>query len=630
ALYQFDLDPASGALVGAGPSAIIPIPQIATDPADARPFGLGSHDGLIYVGGVDSAQLSGGTPSAWVAAFNPATTTFAVAPVARFPLAFNRGCAYVVKTALNGARCSALDGSANWRAWGTPPSSADGPDPTNGNIVRTEVDPQPMVSDIAFDDNGDMSLGFRDRFGDQSGRLIPSGSVSGVPLRITSYTFGDTLRLARTGPTFTLENNGTSGGVTGTAGDGMGPGGGEFYSGDNSLYNVTEFGVPALEGHDEVTSGALHHQPSTPELATTAYDVFGRWDTLGVRFMTDTGNDAPAGGDSTDLNVRAYALYTGTQGGTTPFGKANGLGDLEALCDQAPIELGNYVWFDANHNGIQDAGEKPIPGVKVTLAGATGVPLATAVTDSTGQYWFVSAGAPNLPSSPDASYGVVAGAIQPGTSYSMTFDASGADTQALGIAASALQITVAGQGTPTINSKPTVTGAGLPAVAVHTGGPGANDHTFDAGFAATTARISLVKSVNGDDANTPRGPTIEVPGTATFTYLVTNSGEVALTRVAVSDDKLGAITCPKTQLAVGESMTCTSAAAATAGQYTNTGTVSGTAPDGSVVTATDVANYFGQPTGVLDTTTIAGGDTTSASLTGLDAGTSHSGGSAAG
>ena len=67
----------------------------------------------------------------------------------------------------------------------------------------------------------------------------------------------------------------------------MGPGGGEFYSGDNSLYNVSELGIPTLEGHDEVTSGALHHQPSTPELATTAYDVFGRWDTLGVRFLTD-------------------------------------------------------------------------------------------------------------------------------------------------------------------------------------------------------------------------------------------------------------------------------------------------------------------------------------------------------
>jgi hypothetical protein len=611
-LYVFDLDPATGAMRGGGPSARVAIPALASVPDDSRPFGLGSRDGILYVGGVDSAQ-SGGTPTAWVVTFDPSTSSFSPTPVAQFSLAYPRGCAFVAKTGLGTTRCAALDGGAAWRAWSATPSSADAPDIASGRVVRTQVDPQPELSDIAFDDAGNMSLGFRDRFGDQSGRFIPAGTVPNAlsptgtwPLYLTSYTMGDTLRLARTGTAaWTLESNGTSGGVTGTAGDGLGPGGGEFYDADNSLYRVLESGIQVLEGHDEVTMGALHHQPGTPQLATTAYDVFGRWDTLGVRFMTDTGDDAPHGGDSTDLNVRAYSLSTGTFGGTSPFGKANGLGDLEALCDRAPIEIGNYVWFDTDRDGVQDATEKPIPGVTVTLRDASKATLATATTDVTGQYWFVSADAPNLPATPGPSYGVVADGIEPDTTYSLTFDVSTADTSGIGVAPGDLVITTAGQGTPTTGSKPTASGGGLPTVTVHTGGAGANDHTFDAGYQPAEApAISLVKSVNGEDADTAPGPTVAIGDPVAFTYLVTNSGSVTLDDIALSDDQLGAVQCPKSTLVAGESMTCTAADTAVAGQYVNVGTVTGSPlPGGPDVTASDSAHYVGQTASVLDVTT---------------------------
>ena len=615
-LYVFDLDPATGNLVGTGPVAKVAIPAVATAADDSRPFGLGNHDGVVYVGGVDSGQTSGAVPSAWVLRFDPATNTFVGGPVTQFPLGFNRGCAYVAKTILSGNRCSAVDGYASWRAWGTQPSSADTPDINAGQVIRTQVDPQPILSDLVFDDNGDMTLGFRDRWGDQSGRYIPAGTVpnpispalGNFALLLNTYSFGDTLRAARTSPTtWQLESNGASGGVTGTANTGMGPGGGEFYGADNSLYNVDNFGVPTLEGHDEVTMGGLVHLPSSPEVATTAYDVFGRWDTLGVRFLTDTGKDAPKGADSTDLNVRAYALYRGTLGGTTPFGKANGLGDLEALCDQAPLELGNYVWYDADRDGVQDPTEKPIPGVKVNLLDATGTVLATAITDAGGQYWFVSAGAPNLPASPDTSYGLVPGGVLPNTKYSMTFDSAGANTAALGIPASALTITIAKQGSPTTDSDPVSTDGGLPTLGLTTGGPGSNDHTFDAGYSSEKApRISLVKSVNGNDANTAPGPTVDAGSTVTFTYLITNTGDLTLTAVALADDRIGAINCPKTTLLAGESETCSATAVAITGRYTNIGTVTGTAPDGSLVSAKDPANYIGQQAVVLGSTTIVG------------------------
>lgn len=622
-LYAFALDPDTGNLVGSGPSGTYPIPANAQAPGDSRPFGLGVRDGLLYIGGVDSAQSTGATPSAWIIRFDPATSSFS-APVATFGLGFNRGCAYVARNAISGGRCSANDGSANWRAWGAPLSSGDTPDLGAGRVVRTQVGAQPMLSDIEFDDAGNMTVGFRDRFGDQSGRYIPAGTVpnpispilGNVPLFLTSYTFGDTLRLERTGEnSWQLEDNGTSGGVTGTANSGMGPGGGEFYDADNSLYNTIQFGFPTLEGHDEVTMGGLYHQPSTPEMTTTAYDVFGRWDLLGVRHLTDTGNDAPGGGDATSLNVRTYAIFRGTLGGPTPFGKANGLGDLEALCDRAPIELGNFVWYDGDLDGVQDPDEKPIPGVTVTLRDAAGAPLATAVTDSSGRYWFASPGAPNLPASPGPSVGTVPGGIKPGTTYSMTFDASTAQTASLGLTPGELVITVANQGSPTIGSKPTVSGGGLPTLSLTTGGPGSNDHRFDAGYRSTRPpSIRLVKSVNDQDANTAPGPTLNAGDPVTFTYVITNNGGTTLTNIALSDDKLGAVTCPATTLQVGDSMTCTATSTVVEGPYVNIGTVTGRAPDQTAVRATDPANYVGVRAGIFGTTTtvIAPGPTTTA------------------
>ena len=56
--------------------------------------------------------------------------------------------------------------------------------------------------------------------------------------------------------------------------------------------------------------------------------------------------------------------------------------------------VGDYVWFDANKNGIQDAGEAPFAGMKVVLqqkdgAGYVSVPgTGTVATDASGKYTF--------------------------------------------------------------------------------------------------------------------------------------------------------------------------------------------------------------------------------------------------
>ena len=105
--------------------------------------------------------------------------------------------------------------------------------------------------------------------------------------------------------------------------------------------------------------------------------------------------------------------------------------------------------------------------------------------------------------------------------------------------------------------------------------------------------ITIVKKTNGTDNDVAPGPTVAVGSTVTWTYLVTNTGNVPLTNVIVTDNQGVTVSCPATTLASGDSMTCTATGAAVAGQYTNIGSVTGTPPTGSNVTASNPDHYFG-------------------------------------
>ncbi len=89
-------------------------------------------------------------------------------------------------------------------------------------------------------------------------------------------------------------------------------------------------------------------------------------------------------------------------------------------------------------------------------------------------------------------------------------------------------------------------------------------------------QIDIEKATNGEDADVAPGPTVPVGSPVTWTYVVTNTGNVPLADVAVTDDKLGAITCPTTSLAPTETMTCSADGTAMEGQYANLATVAGT------------------------------------------------------
>ena len=107
--------------------------------------------------------------------------------------------------------------------------------------------------------------------------------------------------------------------------------------------------------------------------------------------------------------------------------------------------------------------------------------------------------------------------------------------------------------------------------------------------------IDLEKATNGEDADTAPGPSLDAGDDVVWTYLVTNTGTVSLSNVAVEDDQEGAIDCPQDTLEPGESMTCTHNGTAELGQYANLGTVTGVAPDGSTVSDDDPSHYNGEP-----------------------------------
>jgi|GEM_PF-6898268 len=94
-------------------------------------------------------------------------------------------------------------------------------------------------------------------------------------------------------------------------------------------------------------------------------------------------------------------------------------------------------------------------------------------------------------------------------------------------------------------------------------------------FGAAPA-IDVEKSTNGEDADTGTGPFIPLGDGVEWTYVVTNTGNVPLTGIVVTDNVIGEI-CTIPLLLPGDSETCTFAALAEqANQYENIADVVGT------------------------------------------------------
>ena len=303
--------------------------------------------------------------------------------------------------------------------------------------------------------------------------------------------------------------------------------------------------------------------------------VFGPADQIAVTVqMTPTGNTA---GD-------IYANQTA--------GDAVGLqlevGPVVATETITASQIGDLVFDDANANGVQDIGEAGISGFGVQLSGtdSDGNPvLLTTVTDAGGIYSF-----PNLQSG----------------NYIVTF------TPASLLANQHFTVQKAGTDDEVDSDGNTLTGVTGPIVLA----PNTVDSTWDQGVFTANPEIMLVKYINENDANTAPGVGVGYGSTMNVTFDITNTGNMRLAPVVLTDDTIDVadIACPETALDPAATMTCTATypAPAPGVQHTNIATVIGTPvvlADGTElddVNDTDLANAYVPAGGVSITKSVVG------------------------
>jgi uncharacterized repeat protein (TIGR01451 family) len=207
--------------------------------------------------------------------------------------------------------------------------------------------------------------------------------------------------------------------------------------------------------------------------------------------------------------------------------------------------LGDFVWLDADRDGVQDASEAGIAGLLVTLTGGgadglingIGDTTTTTTTDADGFYGFNNLAA-------GVQYQVTF--IKPAGTLFTTRDAGGNDTFD--------------------SDADTTTGKSQ----IVTLSAGQNNPTIDAGVVLARPGIDIEKTTNGtpnanptapnyDNEDTPTGagvPILTAGTTVTWTYKVTNTGEsdFAKAAIAIVDDN-GTTANTADDLSIGNGIT---------------------------------------------------------------------------
>ncbi len=476
-VYQIDL---------ANPTAVQPTfsfpldqvtdPNVTLKPRDAaydiRPFGLSYHNDLIYVAAIDSEQsrdrdgvcCSESPAVVYVYSLDPTTGNWTLV----LEESVQRGVSKFF----------------HWRD--------DFKDDYRDGMKT-------IPSDIEFDGD-DIVLGFRDisadQFGNEAGKPI-TGDGNTV---FRSSEAGDIMRFCydSASSTYNFESNGSCGGVT-SAGANSGIGWpaattprGSYYSGD--YYNSY---------HPQTSLGGIWLNPADNRLYTTVYDINAVYN-AGIKALDNT----------TGLTREGYILIADSQpnGG---FGKAAGLGDVEASCPILSLEIGNYVWFDSLGNGIQDACESGIDDIIVQLYDQNGL-LVGQDTTILGNYYFNQKNVDTTGISIDGSGLATPTTAWSGVSYSaqyfIVFGGGQFNTNEFTVGSGSYGITSfvnAGSNNKIdsdVDRSNLTTGSlgarpdGLPFIDITTEATGSGDHKYDLGltFPSTTIGNVVWLDENGD------------------------------------------------------------------------------------------------------------------------------------
>lgn len=421
------IDAITGAIIT---SVLIPNPYgVDCLDADVRPWAIKVKGVDIYVGSVCETQIEAGV-GAVVQKYDGSS----------FTLTARTNSLLFLRPAAIDPAVNAPTAAYQWSNW--------------SDVAIFNTEHSPILSDIEFDNNGDLILGYIDR---------------SAHTRITGYSSGDIRRMCLNPAdgTYTDESSDVLATSCGSHISNYGNHAGypnplnfhEFYRGE--IWG-------GLNGHPEAAQGALAMAPGSANVLITAMDPTAWTQPGGFSLLNNITGDKEA----------AQSLIPGGFGieETTVYGqKTGGMGDIEYLCDPAPIEIGNYVWSDLNGDGVQDPNEPPLTAVEVKLFNAAGTEIDTTTTDPQGHYYFSG--------------------VTPNTNYEIRIALS---------AVSNLPTTLADANTNTEDQHDSdATDDGTTAtIALTTGNPGQNEHALDFGFGTPPpAPVVSLGSVVWNDTN---------------------------------------------------------------------------------------------------------------------------------
>jgi SdrD B-like domain len=417
---------------------------------DFRPWAVKYYKGKVYVGCVcsgESTPFTNANLTGMVISFDPANAA--------------AGFSHVFSFSLNYSRTLYNLGTGNWMTW------------INYQTTGT-YQLQPVLSAIEFDINGEMILGIGDRGGFQTGYLnYPPSAAASNFTQLSGNSYGDILKACKSGTGYVMY--GQAGCPLPGTSPPQNPGATqEFYWGEHG----PESGV--FVNFSEQISGSLVNLPINNTLVAASSDP-SAWHAGGAIWLNNVvGNDD-----------HRYTIYDiNSPGGN---GKASGLGGIEALCQVAPIEIGERIWADTDHDGLQDAGESGISGVTVQLYRTSdNVLIGTTTTNSAGVYKFTG--------------------LQVNTGYYISVS----KTQTALSAYNALAIADAGTNDRIDNDATTVGTNAI--INLTTGWPGFNNHTYDMGFRSCIPMTVSVPSSTICTGGTGTLAATATGGTAPFTY----------------------------------------------------------------------------------------------------------------
>jgi|GEM_PF-6049566 len=402
-LYYVDLTTPANTVVDVGP-----IQGPGCPSGEWRPWALEWHGGDLYVGGVCSAEgvAPGARPetptpelSAHVYRFcDPCNSTAA-------DLVYSQDLDYGKDQKVNGMPATGVPDF--WGPW----IEQHTPDVEQVQAATDRIFIEyiaPMLTDIEFQVDGSLALGFRDRGSDQYkggngtlGAFLPNGPTTaprtlGTRIR-EHFSSGDVRKAcwvdsssAPAGEILTTQNCVTPGvPVTSPMGYWEEEGGPNCPQNtgrtEQEFYNEDGFDGGGKGNHSETAQGHLALLAGCGQVVTTTMDPyigFANVRSGGVSFY----NDFTGGRDA------AYSVFVTDQANTP--GKGNGLGDVEFTCGNEPVQVGGTVWCDCDLDGLYDPFEAPQAGIPVSIF-SNGVLIASTTTDANGHWFFADIAANN-------------------------------------------------------------------------------------------------------------------------------------------------------------------------------------------------------------------------------------------